>query len=854
MSDIYREAVRYVERHGLKLVPLKPRKKIPEGNDWGKNPIATVKDVDALFAFTPDANIGVALGPSRMCSLDIDNMDATRAILEEFGWSIDEMVADYPVMRGKPDGMRFMFRVPDGVSLQYHALQWPKKDGAGSFAVFELRASDAGQQRQDVLPPSIHPDTGRPYEWITHPDEFATWPEPPAWLLSLWANYPALNSQLVDVCPWRTKPVPVQRVQVPRDPSQGESVIEAYNRAHSIEDALTRYGYAQRGRRWLSPSSGTGLPGVNVIDGNRCYIHHASDPLCSTESGRPVSPFDLFACYEHGGDLKKATRAAAVELGIEHKRGSAPVHADVDYDTGEIVPRRDLDYFLKEIQATPDRDGVERILNEAALECIWSPADSDRLAKAAKTAAGAGYTVAGMRKILTRGQAEMKIAAENERIARRRAQIERDRIIGAGTDTPQPNPIMSLEEMLSELVFIEDGSEVGFLSHPRRVVKLADLKTSLAGSITMVEDAKGNPRAKKTLELWADNPEKMVVHGKTFQPGHGTLAKDPNGKDCLNSWRPIKRDESAFDAGLYAVFVDHVEYLLGEDAPRLLDWLAHIEQRPGELPHTGWCLISKTPGTGRGWLSSVLARVWRGHVAVGVDLPGILDGGYTGILSQKLLVTVDELREASGTGRHHAAQRLKSIITESERKINPKYGRESLEPNCARWLMFSNHIGALPIENDDRRIEVVRCDAKPKTEDHYTRLYGMLSNARFIESVAVGLARRDISAFNPGAHAKRTEARQAMVDAGKTEWQLAVEEMFEESARDVVTKEEIRSLVDSVRIGSTEAQLAHIIEDAGGEILRKRQKMGRREYFVVIRNHERWREMSPAALRAEADG
>ena len=43
MSEIHAAALRYVEKHGLKLVPLRPRQKIPEGNGWGLKPIATME-------------------------------------------------------------------------------------------------------------------------------------------------------------------------------------------------------------------------------------------------------------------------------------------------------------------------------------------------------------------------------------------------------------------------------------------------------------------------------------------------------------------------------------------------------------------------------------------------------------------------------------------------------------------------------------------------------------------------------------------------------------------------------------------------------------------------------------------
>ena len=330
-------AAAYVRRYGIAIVPLPPRAKRPTADDWGNQCLTTPEAARAHYERNPRDNMGAALGPSRLCSLDVDDLEAMRIICEEFGWNLDELAAAHPTIQGRAPGFRVMFRVPEGVTLAYHSLSWPSPHIATQrVTVFEIRAA-TDQQRQDVLPPSIHPDTGQPYIWLTKPN--GTIPEPPAWLLSLWQNWEALKPQLQGLCPWAPAPPPKPRKGAPR--AAGEpSVIDAYDQAHDIESALTRYGYRQQGRRWLSPHSSTGLAGV-VVFGDKAWIHHASDPLCSDESGQLVGAFDLFRYYEHGGDMTKAVRAAAEELGMRSERRAerraerpAPV---INPETGEIT-------------------------------------------------------------------------------------------------------------------------------------------------------------------------------------------------------------------------------------------------------------------------------------------------------------------------------------------------------------------------------------------------------------------------------------------------------------------------------------------------------------------------------------
>ena len=337
-------AASYISKYGMAIVPLPPRSKRPTTKDWGNLALTTTAAAREYFVDHPNDNLGVALGPSGMCSFDIDDFEATRIIFTELGLDLDAMLGANPTIQGKSTGARVMFKVPENVTLPYHSLQWPRQDGSGNFTVFELRSSD-GTQRQDVLPPSIHPDTGTPYVWLTKPNGHI--PEPPDFLLTIWREWARFKPQLKSLCPWALDE-PENLPRVPAAPvAAKDSVIGAYNAANDIHATLTKYGYKRVGSRYLSPHSTTMLPGVHVFKDNRCWIHHASDPLCSEETGQPVNPFDLFAQFEHAGDVSKAVKAAATDLGIKRTRKpskpqiststSATSVELIDQETGEIT-------------------------------------------------------------------------------------------------------------------------------------------------------------------------------------------------------------------------------------------------------------------------------------------------------------------------------------------------------------------------------------------------------------------------------------------------------------------------------------------------------------------------------------
>ena len=357
-------AQHYAGNLGMHLIALHPRSKLPIANDWGNNCMSDPQQAATHFELNPEHNIGLALGPSGFCSLDIDCDESFRTIMLEMG--IDPAELDkYPTIQGRDKGRRLLFRVPADTVLPYAKLNWPseldpageqhralmrqssqaRKDGNkeeaarlsaeakpfANYTVFELRAAGDGHQRFDVLPPSIHPDTQEPYRWLVEgAASLEDWPTPPDWLSILWREWDRFKPQLKSCCPWMPEeaPAPVKATK-PRSGEQGKSVIEEYLARTSLHEALEEYGYKRVGRRYLSPHTTTNLPGgIPFPDGQSCWIHHASDPLCSEESGKPVNAFDLYLEYEHGGDMSAACKALAKEFGFLSERQPAVRHPD----------------------------------------------------------------------------------------------------------------------------------------------------------------------------------------------------------------------------------------------------------------------------------------------------------------------------------------------------------------------------------------------------------------------------------------------------------------------------------------------------------------------------------------------
>jgi hypothetical protein len=250
-------------------------------------------------------NVGLALVPSRVVSLDIDNLDETRRIFAGLGLDLDAWLSDstrVEIRSGKPGKAKLLFQLPDGAEVPPQSRKLNFGKGRQQRSVFEVRHGSAdGQTLQDVLPPSIHPDTGQPYELA---GDVRILPELPPELAALWRAWP---DTLRTFDPLYEPPKPKAPPKSAEPTHQGErNPVAEFNATHDLEILLERHGYRRKGRRWLRSGSESGIPGVTILEGKGgallCYSHGGDD----LNDGHAHDAFDVFRLLDCGGDWKTA--------------------------------------------------------------------------------------------------------------------------------------------------------------------------------------------------------------------------------------------------------------------------------------------------------------------------------------------------------------------------------------------------------------------------------------------------------------------------------------------------------------------------------------------------------------------
>ena len=448
--------------------------------------------------------------------------------------------------------------------------------------------------------------------------------------------------------------------------------------------------------------------------------------------------------------------------------------------------------------------------------------------------------------------------------ARREYQKQENKRIGEGAHTVPVPERFTLTEALERFVFLSDGSRVADIFNPTYDLSVKDWEVTYNASTAVIqhpdqigldgEIIKIPDETVKVVKRWLTSRWRKTVITKTFKAGSELILHNPQELMAINTWRPYDRSGPA---GSPERFLQHIDFLFPDscDRGRFLDWLAHIEQRPGELPHTAWLHIAKNFGLGRNWLASVLSRVWAGSVAANLDLVQLLKSGFNGGLSRKVLAVVDEIREGGRDSQWEHAEKLKSVITEETRLINPKYGRQSIEFNSCRWLMFSNHRSAIPMEQGDRRIEVVILDATPKDAGYYQQLYRALNDPAFIAGVAAYLGSRDLSGFNAGRHATNNESKQIATRASQSPMVEWCQMLLDHWPVDIITSRNLHSVLEGdTGNGSLNAAHRRTLEQFGIESLKTPVRVnGASTRLSILRNASKWKDASAEVIRVEIE-
>jgi hypothetical protein len=423
------------------------------------------------------------------------------------------------------------------------------------------------------------------------------------------------------------------------------------------------------------------------------------------------------------------------------------------------------------------------------------------------------------------------------------------------------DPAKELFALNEEVVYIKDLGVIvrhennscikphAFVEHAYSDRIYHEQRISAKGRVTLVE--------KKAPRAWLDWPHRAVLerivyrpgcervtpeHELNLWPGWGRESKKGNTRPFHQLWKFLTRDEK-------------------EILPWILDWLAYPLQRPGTKLYTCLSLWGRVHGTGKSLAGYIMKDIY------GENFREIgnkqLFARFNKWAAEKQFIMGTEI---NSKGHRDAGDILKSIITQEQVLVEPKYIDEYAVRDCNNYYFTSNHPDALFIEDTDRRFVVVEVVGDPLPQSFYQELSEWRA-AGGASHVFYELLRRDLSNFDPHAPAPPTRAKREMIADSRSDIAHFVAQLRDPDFVIIIagqicagslfkTKELLHAYdpLESHRV--TENGLARELRAAGFRLVARGQQIAREKKGVrqvlgrlwAIRNAEEMLRKSPQAL------
>lgn len=225
--------------------------------------------------------------------------------------------------------------------------------------------------------------------------------------------------------------------------------------------------------------------------------------------------------------------------------------------------------------------------------------------------------------------------------------------------------------------------------------------------------------------LWLEHPDRKTAVQKMYYPNQPRWFSYDEVMNVNTYSAPEFRVTSNTDN--LAVFYDHISYLFEheEDAIWFFQWMAFCVQRPELRSKVTPLHIAAYHGTGRGWLVELLEILLGVSNCTRTKMKQLCaDRGFHDYLANSTLCIIDEVRDSEK--KYEVDDTIRDILTENRLEINQKYGQKKTQRVFTNLLFFSNHIDAMVIKKEDRRINVFLSSRRPRESSYYDRLYGWL--------------------------------------------------------------------------------------------------------------------------------
>lgn len=286
-------------------------------------------------------------------------------------------------------------------------------------------------------------------------------------------------------------------------------------------------------------------------------------------------------------------------------------------------------------------------------------------------------------------------------------------------------------------------------------------KESLTGTLTQFKLcdtlSSGWPAIKREMKLWNESVARRTFRGLKFDPNVDGHITDEDGEVHYNLWKgaayPFDSEYNmeGVESNIQP-YLDHMRVTLcdgNEDQYQyLLKWLAHTVQHPGKPTRVG-IVLQGDQGTGKGLFVQKYKDIHGKRYFYQVMDQ---DNGLLGKFAPEGMETCTNcfVDEAFFPGNMSDVQKIKKLITESERDIEKKYGARRTFKNFTNYVFASNSDYVVKCDPQERRYMVLKVNnryagvSNAVKDEYFSKV-----NATPVADLAQYLYRVDLTGFKP---------------------------------------------------------------------------------------------------------
>lgn len=378
------------------------------------------------------------------------------------------------------------------------------------------------------------------------------------------------------------------------------------------------------------------------------------------------------------------------------------------------------------------------------------------------------------------------------------------------------NGSQALHKMNEEVVYVRDPGLILRLDNLQKMAPSAFCEHAFSTRTFTVQVTNGKDtklETKSTPREWLRWPNRSEVKRLTYAPGEDRVTSS-NELNLWPGWKvdPMPGDVKPWNDLLNYLFKpeprgkgwkdDGTEARLREGMRWMEQWLAYPLQYPGVKLGTSVVLWGVHHGTGKSAIGYTMMEIYGQNATEIKDRD--LSANHNEWAENRQFVMGDEI---SGGDKRASADRMKSMITQRELRLNPKYIPSYVVPDVINYYFTSNHPDAFFLEDTDRRYFIHEVKGMPEKPDFYRKYFHWLHKENGAAKLFHHLLNVDTHDFNPLGHAPMTDAKKSMIADVQSDlgaWVRAFLEdpqpYLEASTRfknaTVLTSEEVKNIYD----------------------------------------------------------